>query len=93
MYFYDEGECITNVESGQTSPEDFGSPDDGDKVVYFSNGCIQSESAKNDKLSTAENEKDIKTEKTIDQEEKLVEEGNKKNIRLIFLKKIFRKNR
>uniref|UniRef100_A0AC35GA03 Apple domain-containing protein n=1 Tax=Panagrolaimus sp. PS1159 TaxID=55785 RepID=A0AC35GA03_9BILA len=44
MYFYDEGECITNVESGQTSPEDFGSPDDGDKVVYFSNGCIQSES-------------------------------------------------
>jgi hypothetical protein len=74
MYFYDEGECITNVESGQTSPEDFGSPDDGDKVVYFSNGCIQSESAKNDKLSTAENEKDIKTEKTTDQEEKLVEE-------------------
>ena len=74
MYFYDEGECITNVESGQSVPEDFGSPDDGDKVVYFSNGCIQPDNVKNDKLSTADNEKDIKTEKTTEQEEKPVEE-------------------
>uniref|UniRef100_A0A914Y5L4 Apple domain-containing protein n=1 Tax=Panagrolaimus superbus TaxID=310955 RepID=A0A914Y5L4_9BILA len=74
MYFYEEGECITNVESGQTVPEDFGSPDDGDKVVYFNNGCIQPDSIKNDKLSVVDNEKDIKTEKTTDDEEKLVEE-------------------
>lgn len=41
MYFYEEGECITNIESAMTKPEDFGHPDDGDKVVYFQNGCTR----------------------------------------------------
>ena len=39
MFFYEEGECITNIESAMSRPEDFGHPDDGDKVVYFQNGC------------------------------------------------------
>uniref|UniRef100_A0A915D944 Apple domain-containing protein n=1 Tax=Ditylenchus dipsaci TaxID=166011 RepID=A0A915D944_9BILA len=41
MYFYEEGECITNLESAITRPDDFMKPDDDDKVVFFHNGCIQ----------------------------------------------------
>jgi hypothetical protein len=40
MYFYEEGECITNVESAITAPDDFQRPDDEDKVIFFHNGCI-----------------------------------------------------
>lgn len=40
MYFYEEGECITNLESAITRPDDFQKPDDEDKVVFFHNGCI-----------------------------------------------------
>uniref|UniRef100_A0A7E4ZUZ3 Apple domain-containing protein n=1 Tax=Panagrellus redivivus TaxID=6233 RepID=A0A7E4ZUZ3_PANRE len=40
MYFYEEGECITNVESAISKPEDFGPPEDGDRVIYIANGCL-----------------------------------------------------
>jgi hypothetical protein len=40
MYFWEEGECITNVESAITAPDDFQRPDDDDKVIFFHNGCI-----------------------------------------------------
>uniref|UniRef100_A0A0N5AQ74 Apple domain-containing protein n=1 Tax=Syphacia muris TaxID=451379 RepID=A0A0N5AQ74_9BILA len=38
MYFYEEGECITNSESAQTVPSAF-AHEDTDKVIYFQNGC------------------------------------------------------
>lgn len=91
MYFTDEGECITNVESGQSAPEDFGSPEDGDKVVYFSNGCISADSGKNDTDTDVSDEKS-KEEKTT--EEKPVEEGGKKIFFLLLnLKMLYRKIR
>lgn len=40
MYFYEEGECITNTESAITQPDDFMKPDDDDKMIFFHNGCI-----------------------------------------------------
>ena len=83
MYFYEEGECITNVESGQNAPEDFGTPDDGDKVVYFSNGCVQIESDKNETI--------VESKKEEPTTEKPVAEGKKnavwENIINIFLEK------
>lgn len=58
MYFYEEGECITNIESAMTKPEDFGHPDDGDRVVYFQNGCNKEylASLKDDSSKTPESE-------------------------------------
>ncbi|KAL3099734.1 hypothetical protein niasHT_027684 [Heterodera trifolii] len=41
MYFYEEGECITNVESATTAPSDFQRPEDDDKVVLIENGCMK----------------------------------------------------
>ncbi|PAV71664.1 hypothetical protein WR25_26575 [Diploscapter pachys] len=38
MYFYEEGECITNSESAMTKPSSF-SKDDTEKVIYFENSC------------------------------------------------------
>lgn len=38
-----EGECITNLESAITRPDDFMKPEDDDKVVFFHNGCVQHE--------------------------------------------------
>ncbi|KAL3071005.1 hypothetical protein niasHS_016203 [Heterodera schachtii] len=43
MYFYEEGECITNVESATTAPSDFQRPEDDDKVVLIENGCMKQE--------------------------------------------------
>lgn len=40
MYFYEEGECITNSESALTKPDDFMRIEDDDKVVFIHNGCI-----------------------------------------------------
>ncbi|CAI5456785.1 unnamed protein product [Caenorhabditis angaria] len=42
MYFYEDGECITNKESALTKPAAF-SKEENDKVVYFQNGCDPSE--------------------------------------------------
>uniref|UniRef100_A0A914M1V5 Apple domain-containing protein n=1 Tax=Meloidogyne incognita TaxID=6306 RepID=A0A914M1V5_MELIC len=40
MYFYEEGECITNTESAITAPDDFQPPEEDDqKVVFFHNAC------------------------------------------------------
>lgn len=38
MYFYTEGECITNTESAMTQPTSF-AREESDKVVYIQNGC------------------------------------------------------
>ncbi|KAL3111565.1 hypothetical protein niasHT_012538 [Heterodera trifolii] len=43
MYFFEEGECITNVESATTAPSDFQRPEDDDKVVLIENGCLKQE--------------------------------------------------
>ncbi|KAH7711190.1 protein C52B11.1 [Aphelenchoides avenae] len=40
MYFYEEGECITNIASANEHPEDFAQPEDGDKVIFMQNGCV-----------------------------------------------------
>lgn len=39
MYFYEEGECITNTESALTKPSAF-AKEENEKVVYFQNGCL-----------------------------------------------------
>lgn len=41
MYFYEEGECITNIESASTQPNSF-AKEENDKVIYFQNGCTES---------------------------------------------------
>ncbi|EFO17114.1 hypothetical protein LOAG_11387 [Loa loa] len=38
MYFYTEGECITNTESAMTQPTSF-AREENDKVIYIQNGC------------------------------------------------------
>ncbi|KAM3727133.1 Uncharacterized protein ACO02O_03817 [Dirofilaria immitis] len=38
MYFYMEGECITNTESAMTQPISF-AREENDKVIYIQNGC------------------------------------------------------
>lgn len=38
MYFYTEGECITNTESAMTQPTSF-AREESDKVIYLQNGC------------------------------------------------------
>ncbi|VDM41131.1 unnamed protein product [Toxocara canis] len=38
MYFYEEGECITNTESALSKPSSF-AREESDKVIYFQNGC------------------------------------------------------
>ncbi|VBB33797.1 unnamed protein product [Acanthocheilonema viteae] len=38
MYFYTEGECITNTESAMTQPTSF-AREESDKVIYIQNGC------------------------------------------------------
>lgn len=38
MYFYAEGECITNTESAMTQPASF-AREENDKVIYIQNGC------------------------------------------------------
>nr|pir protein C52B11.1 [imported] - Caenorhabditis elegans [Caenorhabditis elegans] len=38
MYFYEDGECITNKESAMTKPAGF-TKEENDKVIYFQNGC------------------------------------------------------
>ncbi|OZC10772.1 PAN domain protein [Onchocerca flexuosa] len=38
MYFYMEGECITNTESAMTQPASF-AREESDKVIYIQNGC------------------------------------------------------
>lgn len=38
MYFYEDGECITNKESALTKPAGF-TKEENDKVIYFQNGC------------------------------------------------------
>ncbi|CAJ0583204.1 unnamed protein product, partial [Mesorhabditis spiculigera] len=57
MYFYEEGECITNTESAQTRPAAF-TKEDTEKVLYFSNGCLakKSSNAKTFKTPTANTE-------------------------------------
>lgn len=42
MYFYDEGECITNTESAKNVPQVF-VKEEKDKVIYFENACIEAE--------------------------------------------------
>ncbi|CAJ0608718.1 unnamed protein product [Cylicocyclus nassatus] len=39
MYFYEEGECITNTESALSKPSSF-AKEENEKVVYFQNGCM-----------------------------------------------------
>ncbi|KJH42352.1 hypothetical protein DICVIV_11663 [Dictyocaulus viviparus] len=39
MYFYEEGECITNTESALSKPNSF-TREENEKVVYFQNGCL-----------------------------------------------------
>ncbi|KAL6722761.1 hypothetical protein Aduo_017852 [Ancylostoma duodenale] len=39
MYFYEEGECITNTESALSKPSSF-AKEENEKVVYFQNGCL-----------------------------------------------------
>ncbi|VDM59726.1 unnamed protein product [Angiostrongylus costaricensis] len=39
MYFYEEGECITNSESALSKPSSF-AKEENEKVVYFQNGCL-----------------------------------------------------
>ncbi|PIO71697.1 hypothetical protein TELCIR_06397 [Teladorsagia circumcincta] len=39
MYFYEEGECITNTESALSKPSAF-AKEENEKVVYFQNGCL-----------------------------------------------------
>ncbi|MFH4975590.1 hypothetical protein AB6A40_002299 [Gnathostoma spinigerum] len=46
MYFYEEGECITNTESASTKPAAYGN-EESDKVIYVENGCL--------KVSTTQN--------------------------------------
>uniref|UniRef100_A0A915BBB7 Apple domain-containing protein n=1 Tax=Parascaris univalens TaxID=6257 RepID=A0A915BBB7_PARUN len=38
MYFYEEGECITNTESALTKPSSF-AREESDRVIYFHSGC------------------------------------------------------
>lgn len=38
MYFYEEGECITNTESALSRPSSF-AREESDKVIYIQNGC------------------------------------------------------
>ncbi|CAB3401097.1 unnamed protein product [Caenorhabditis bovis] len=38
MFFYEDGECITNKESALSKPMAF-TKEENDKVVYFQNGC------------------------------------------------------
>ncbi|CAI2355563.1 unnamed protein product [Caenorhabditis sp. 36 PRJEB53466] len=38
MYFYEDGECITNKESALTKPSGF-TKEESDRVIYFQNGC------------------------------------------------------
>jgi hypothetical protein len=40
MYFYNEGECITNSESALTKADAF-AREETDKVIYIQNGCVQ----------------------------------------------------
>uniref|UniRef100_A0A914WD04 Apple domain-containing protein n=1 Tax=Plectus sambesii TaxID=2011161 RepID=A0A914WD04_9BILA len=48
MFFYEEGECITNTESAESMPEVF-AKEEVDKVVYFENACLNPNAYKNPK--------------------------------------------
>ena len=44
MYFYEEGECITNTENALTKPTAF-TKEETEKVIYFQNGCMNKKGA------------------------------------------------
>lgn len=48
MFYYEEGECITNTESAESMPEVF-AKEEIDKVVYFENACLNPNAYKNPK--------------------------------------------
>ncbi|CAD5219381.1 unnamed protein product [Bursaphelenchus xylophilus] len=39
MFFYEEGECITNLESDDVSPEGLTEPEDDDRAIFIQNDC------------------------------------------------------
>lgn len=45
MYFYQDGECITNKESALSKPTGF-TKEEEDRVIYFQNGCTLESSKK-----------------------------------------------
>ncbi|VDM74711.1 unnamed protein product [Strongylus vulgaris] len=54
MYFYEEGECITNTESALSKPSAF-AREENEKVVYFQNGCLSKlQSHEDPSLTSAE---------------------------------------
>lgn len=81
MYFYEEGECITNLESAITRPDDFMKPDDEDKVIFFHNGCVQHVAAvetseSNDEENEEVEEENVVNESADDGEEPMVVKGD-----------------
>lgn len=52
MYFYEEGECITNSESALSKPSSF-AKEENEKVVYFQNGCLTKIKAQESSFASA----------------------------------------
>ncbi|EGT54891.1 hypothetical protein CAEBREN_18872 [Caenorhabditis brenneri] len=50
MYFYEDGECITNKESALSKPAGF-MKEENDKVIYFQNGCDMNAVKKSPEIS------------------------------------------
>ncbi|KAI1732211.1 PAN domain-containing protein [Ditylenchus destructor] len=75
MYFYEEGECITNLESAITRPDDFMKPDDDDKVVFFHNGCVQHGSPPSE-IAASQDEEQRNLEEATKDNEAMSDENN-----------------
>uniref|UniRef100_A0A8R1DJU5 Apple domain-containing protein n=1 Tax=Caenorhabditis japonica TaxID=281687 RepID=A0A8R1DJU5_CAEJA len=64
MYFYEDGECITNKESALTKPSGF-TKEENDKVIYFQNGCNNNNHIKTQNEDTSDAEETVEKVKPI----------------------------
>ncbi|KAK5982990.1 Apple domain-containing protein [Trichostrongylus colubriformis] len=68
MYFYEEGECITNTESALSKPSAF-AKEDNEKVVYFQNGCLAKLQTQESVTAAAESTTASESAETTDESE------------------------
>ncbi|VDM92362.1 unnamed protein product [Litomosoides sigmodontis] len=78
MYFYTEGECITNTESAMTQPTSF-AREESDKVIYIQNGCpaILARQRQLEKITTADHQH---SEQSLEQPPSSAEEEHIKHL-------------
>ncbi|CAD5214155.1 unnamed protein product [Bursaphelenchus okinawaensis] len=56
MFFYEEGECITNLESDDVSSEGLVEPEDDDRAIFIQNDCYFKDHKKEDSKSESKDE-------------------------------------